>query len=97
MYAVEGQVGDEPINPARQLISVVVGDGHRCCVLGCQVVPVGLVRTEEPLTFCQVVMIAILEPCEKEVDSVLDVVRTADDTVGVASELESVGMRAAFG
>jgi len=29
---------------------------------------------EEPLAFCQVVMIAILETCEKEVDSVLDVV-----------------------
>ena len=45
---------------------------------------------EGPLTPRQVVMIAILEPCEKQVDSVLDAVRTADDTAGGTVKLEPI-------
>ena len=40
------------------------------------------------MTFCQAVIIAILEPCEKELNPILDAVWTADDTVGLMVKLE---------
>jgi hypothetical protein len=43
------------------------------CLPRDQTVPVGLIRAEKLLAFCESVMIAIFEPCKKEFDPILDV------------------------